>query len=617
MALFVIAACTAVAEANDALADPDRPVASPGESFVTSGTCRGCHPSQYDSWHSSYHRTMTQVASLETVRAPIDGQIVDQAGYRMRLFEREGQVWVDMEVPSAVGSEAPQSRIERPLALVTGSHHMQVYWFASGQSRILGMLPFVYLLGVEGEEARWIPRPAIFLKPPVDEIDPELGLWNHGCIRCHVTDPRPGRVDEHQFDTAATEFGIACEQCHGPAAEHVRINRDPLRRYQQHLTDKPEPTIVNPAKLDPLRSTEVCGQCHGVYLFPTNRELNGFLANGFRYRPGDDLNDSRHILRRHHDLDLPLLQSILRKKPEIMDERFWSDGVVRVSGREYNGLLESPCFQTGELSCLSCHSMHKAADDRRSNSEWAVDQLGAGKGGDEACTRCHAELSADISAHTHHSPESSGSRCYNCHMPYTTWGLLKAIRSHTVENPSVQTSLSTGRPNACNQCHLDRSLGWSAKHLEEWYGVAGPKLSEEQSSVSAAVLWTLTGDAGQRALMAWSMGWDAAREASGTDWLPPYLVHLMLNDPYDAVRVVASRALRSLPGYGALRYDPMDPEEERQRAAQAAGARWLVEHRSRENEPRPGTLIHDNGIDGERFMSLASQRDDRVVYLRE
>ena len=113
------------------------------------------------------------------------------------------------------------------------------------------------------------------------------------------------------------------------------------------------------------------------------------------------------------------------------------------------------------------------------------------------------------------------------------------------------------------------------------------------------------------------MGWEAARGASGMDWLPPYLVHLMLNDPYDAVRVVAARSLRSLPGYEGLRYDPMGPVEQRQRAAQAAGTHWLREHRSRESVPRSETLVHAKGIDDERFRSLASERDDRIVHLRE
>src|SRR5512132_1294121 len=30
--------------------------------FVRSDACRSCHPDQYNSWHRSFHRTMTQEA---------------------------------------------------------------------------------------------------------------------------------------------------------------------------------------------------------------------------------------------------------------------------------------------------------------------------------------------------------------------------------------------------------------------------------------------------------------------------------------------------------------------------------------------------------------------------
>jgi hypothetical protein len=35
------------------------------QGYVSSDTCRACHPSQYASWHRSYHRTMTCFPSKE------------------------------------------------------------------------------------------------------------------------------------------------------------------------------------------------------------------------------------------------------------------------------------------------------------------------------------------------------------------------------------------------------------------------------------------------------------------------------------------------------------------------------------------------------------------------
>ena len=33
------------------------------EGFVSSQSCRACHPGEYEAWHDSYHRTMTQPAT--------------------------------------------------------------------------------------------------------------------------------------------------------------------------------------------------------------------------------------------------------------------------------------------------------------------------------------------------------------------------------------------------------------------------------------------------------------------------------------------------------------------------------------------------------------------------
>ena len=88
---------------------------------------------------------------------------------------------------------------------------------------------------------------------------------------------------------------------------------------------------------------------------------------------------------------------------------------------------------------------------------------------DAACLQCHPSFEGRTE-HTHHTADSSGSRCQNCHMPHTTYGLLKAIRSHKIDSPSVQASLATGRPNACNLCHLDKSLAWTQDALERGWG---------------------------------------------------------------------------------------------------------------------------------------------------
>ena len=55
--------------------------------------------------------------------------------------------------------------------LVTGSHHTQVYWYGTGHDRSLGQVPFAYLF----EDARWVPRHMLFLRPPELFRPGELG----------------------------------------------------------------------------------------------------------------------------------------------------------------------------------------------------------------------------------------------------------------------------------------------------------------------------------------------------------------------------------------------------------------------------------------------------------
>jgi hypothetical protein len=234
--------------------------------------------------------------------------------------------------------------------------------------------------------------------------------------------------------------------------------------------------------------------------------------------------------------------------------------------------------------------------------------------------QCHAGYRDDqtLAAHTHHKAGSSGSHCYNCHMPYTTYGLQKAIRSHTIESPSVQSSLQTGRPNACNQCHLDRTLDWAAEHLRDWYGIEKPALSEDERNIAASVLWALKGDAGQRALMAWSFGWSDAKQTSGSDWMTPYLSYLMA-DPYAAVRFIAHRSLRRQADFATAAYDFLAPPEERTKAAGEIYREWSRAHagppRRLASEqvliPAPGKINRDV------VSRLLRERDNRPVSLRE
>ena len=604
----------------------DRPIEVADDGFVSSDTCRSCHPAEYASWHHSFHRTMTQVATPETVRADFDGVVVaETAGAPMRLERRGDEFWAEFDDPGWEGPPAERPRITRRVVMITGSHHQNIYWYATGHDRALNVLPAVYLL----DEARWVPRSAVVLHPPGQGVATTDGHWNAICIACHTTRGRPGfdtpfgvaPIAEQSIETTVAELGIACESCHGPAEEHVRVNRNPLRRYARYGGESGDPTIVQPARLDPMRSAEVCGQCHGIWTFRNADEERAANEQGLPYRPGDVLRETRFVAQPKVNGDSPHMRALLAADPAFVRGSFWADGQVRVSGREYNGLIDSPCYANASeadrtMTCLSCHAMHRTPDDPRPASVWAdTHQVAAGREGDGGCTGCHAPIAADVPAHTMHDAASAGSRCYNCHMPYTSYGLLRAIRSHTISSPSVQESVEVGRPNACNLCHLDQTLAWTGDWLRAWYGLRPPELDVEERAVAASVLWVLRGDAGLRAITAWHMGWEPAQQASGWGWTVPYLGEL-LGDRYDAVRYIAAASLRSYPGFEDLQYDYVAPVEARREAAVDVLRAWRSSPSAERREARL-LFTRDGALDTAAMRRLFDARDRRPLFLRE
>jgi len=200
-------------------------------------------------------------------------------------------------------------------------------------------------------------------------------------------------------------------------------------------------------------------------------------------------------------------------------------------------------------------------------------------------------------------------------MPFTSYGLLKTIRSHQISSPSVASARGTGRPTACNLCHLDKTLAWTGDYLSQWYGQPKPPLDEPD--VSSALLTALAGDAGQRAIIAQAMGWSPAQTASGTDWMLPHLAQL-LDDPYDAVRFIAGRSLGTLPEFSAFDYDftaPVDRRRDAQRRVMTTFSRV------RGRLPRPGDprllLTPEADVDVSRTLALLKQRNNRKMLLRE
>ena len=593
---------------------PELPRLQAVDEYASSQQCQSCHPHQHATWHRSFHRTMTQVALPENVLGAFDGATLVSDGLEYRVFREQTAFWAEMPDPDVMmyvvqggrklaWKDVP--RVKERVVMTTGSHHYQTYWVASPRyDRLLQTLPLVYLLKAK----RWIPREAAFMRPPGD-AHRMITQWNHHCIRCHSTAGNPGlNTETGMLDSRVAELGISCEACHGPAEKHVQQYRNPVCRYRQHLVGGTDSTIVNPARLDHRAASQVCGQCHGVFIFRDEFAMRS-ASEGPLYRPGENLHRARYYIQHPaKSLSRERLEE-LSKNPDFFRERWWDDGTILAGGREYTAMSVAACYRRGKMSCLSCHAMHDSDP---------VDQLKPNVQGNASCTQCHQEpqFTREVARHTFHRPDSPGSECMNCHMPYTTYALLGAIRSHQIASPELSGSARHGVPNACNLCHLDKTLAWTQEQLGRNYRQTPLPLSEEQKTVSAALLWLLKGNAAQRVITAWHVGWEPARQASGADWLAPFQARL-LSDPYGVVRYVAHDNLQKLPGFDDFKYDFLAPERELEQSAARAVARWQAQ-RPALRHPGPGILIEADGqLMEAKIQSLLQQRDNRPVTIKE
>ncbi len=598
-----------VATARHTTPPKNRPIAALADDHVSSDTCRSCHPGNYASWHASFHRTMTQVAAPENFAAPVDGLEFGAEGTDYRI-ERRGRKHFALSRPTGTADfGGPQE-----IVLLTGSHNLQILWLATGAGRTLEQFAFAYLI----PDKIWAPVRDTFLVPPGPKKLYGKGDWNVACIKCHVTQGRPRLVGPGTFDSLVGEFGISCEACHAGGREHIAANASPLRRFALRWSGRPDPTIANPARMDGPTSSLACGQCHSVMAFNSAADHATYDREGAKFRPGDKELDLRWVVQPNGTDHAQQRAGMLKRNPGYFRDIFWDDGMLRVTGRELNATMASPCYKGGHFSCLSCHEMHPAKTDAATLQTWrSTDQMKPGMESNAACLQCHQQFKTSLPAHTHHAADSTGSSCYNCHMPHTSTGLLRAIRSHQISSPNVRDSLEVGRPNACNLCHLDQPLAWTAGKLAEWYGQKIPALSPDDRQFSAGAQWLLKGDAAQRSLVVWSMGWAPAQLASGREWFYPYLI-FELGDPYAAVRFRAWKSLTTLPGFTDYAFDyTMDEMKQKDEVLRAYG-QWVRDVRDKRGGYRAQTILEPGGLfQQEVFNRLLHHRDNRDISLSE
>src|SRR5581483_7982764 len=272
---------------------------------------------------------------------------------------------------------------------------------------------------------------------PDESGDVTVQVWNKGCYSCHVSQEQKNfDASQDAYKTAWLDFGTNCERCHGPGSDHIRDYSTPV------AASSPKPKhpgdIVVQTRLDPVRNTMVCAQCHS---------FRDVYAQGFA--AGDD----------YYNYFVPILEY---NQPADKDPAYWPDGRTRRFSNDAYGLWQSECFLRGGATCLSCHSApHEVDIDKNAQLRPDANAL---------CSQCHSAIQNTLTAHTHHAATSAGSSCIDSHMPRTVLSIKAEIRDHSLTIPVPENTFKHGIPNACNNCHKDRDPSWAAAAMNKWYG---------------------------------------------------------------------------------------------------------------------------------------------------
>jgi hypothetical protein len=394
----------------------------PAGGFVGSARCLECHQRLYERWTGARHGKMIQPATADSVKGDFARGAVELRGRRYALREKDGAFF--MSESYLTGRER-----ERRIDYTLGSRRIQHYLTTLEDGRIVVLPP-----SWDVERGRWFHN--LEIVDPEETAATKVQVWNTNCFGCHVSGQQKNYDPVRKtYATRWTDFGTNCERCHGPGEAHAGWHAASPREGAA----APAPAVmVRPTRLGPERETMVCAQCHS---------LRDVTAPGFT--AGAD----------YYDHFMPIVEYAQKVDH---DPAYWPDGRPRRFSNDALGLWQSRCYLQGGLACTSCH-----VDPHEPNVE-RNPQLAATN--DAQCTRCHEQIGRARAQHTHHDPAGAGSSCVECHMPRTVLSIKARIRDHSISVPAPENTIRHGIPNACNECHRDRTPEWAAQALAGWGG---------------------------------------------------------------------------------------------------------------------------------------------------
>lgn len=392
--------------------------------FVGSAACTDCHRSEAEAWAGSQHALAWTPPDADHILADFENTEFTHNGVTTRFTHEGGTYFIETDGPDG-------AMTRYPVAGVAGIAPLQQYLVETEPGRLQALD-----IAWDVENRRWYHMYPAQVNPPGNGLhwSGPYKTWNSRCAECHATDYRK-RYDAEtkSFHSSQAEIGVGCEACHGPGEAHLAWAAasgsggayEPGRWSGIGLTGF---TMDFSA---PERLIQQCAGCH------SRREplMDGDPLPGTPYHDAYRLN--------------PLTAGLYHPDGQILDEVY-----------VYGSFLQSKMYARG-VACTNCHDPHSA-------TTWAE--------GNAVCTQCHspagnAEFPTltlkgyDDPSHHFHEAGTPGAECKSCHMIQRVYMGIDGRRDHSFRVPRPDLTITTGAPNACNDCHADRTPEWAVAEI--------------------------------------------------------------------------------------------------------------------------------------------------------
>ncbi len=373
------------------------------------------------------------VANDSTVLGNFNNVEVELRGKRHKFYKRDGKFFVYTE---SISGEMKELQITHTF----GVRPLQQYLipFEKGKYQCL---PIAW----DTENKKWFDMAGMVYQP--EELTPDSWFywtnqsqnWNGMCAECHSTNLQKNYdLEKDSFSTTWVDISVNCEACHGPGSDHLDWAKLPEGSRDN---DGNMGLVLKTSGTTSKQFVEACAPCHS--------RRTSFGPN--EHRDGEYYNNHRP-----QNISPPL---------------YFADGQILDEDYEFGSFTQSKMYMH-DVKCSDCHDSHSI--------KFKFD-------GNALCTQCHRPEEYDTYQHHFHKyanedgqsvtdkfgkkiPVGEGALCKTCHMPGRYYMGIDFRRDHSFRIPRPDLSIKYNVPNACNDCHADKSNQWSEDYIKKYYG---------------------------------------------------------------------------------------------------------------------------------------------------